>query len=227
MVCVYRKEIKYVIPREIFGRLQRLLDVVLERDSHCRTDTYTVRSQYYDSLSDTDLRDNLSGVQEKRKIRVRIYSPEDRNAKLEYKCKNGSDGIKYSLPISREEALCMQESDYDFLMERMEPLAPRLYAKMTQQVYFPKTIVEYDRMAYVYPASDVRITYDSNLRATGNQYGLYDKEVGFVPLMDPAQGVLEVKYNDFFPAALKPLITDVNSVAEACSKYSRSRLMNL
>ena len=81
MVCVYRKEIKYVIPREIFGRLQRLLDAVLERDSHCRTDTYTVRSQYYDSLSDTDLRDNLSGVQEKRKIRVRIYSPEDRNAK--------------------------------------------------------------------------------------------------------------------------------------------------
>ena len=225
MQSVFRKEIKYVIPQEAFIGLQRMLDAVLERDRHCRDSGYVVRSQYYDSFGDADLRDNLAGVQEKRKIRVRIYSPEDETAKLEYKCKNGSDGIKYSLRIGRDEALRMQRHDYDFLLEREETLGHRLYAKMMQQVYFPKTIVEYDRVAYVYPVSDVRITYDRNLRATQNPYGLYEKAPGFAPLMAPDKGVLEIKYNDFLPAALKSLLVDVDTVAEAYSKYSLARLM--
>ena len=43
--------------------------------------------------------------------------------------------------------------------------------------------------------------------------------------MAPDKGVLEIKYNDFLPAALKPLLVDVDAVAEACSKYSLARLM--
>lgn len=226
MQTVYRKEIKYVITQNLFLRMQRLLDGVLERDCHCRNGDYTVRSQYYDSLTDNDLRDNLAGVYEKRKIRVRIYTPQDQTAKLEYKCKNGSDGIKHSLAIRRVEAQRMQQHDCDFLLERDEPLAMHLYAKMMQQVYIPKTIVEYDRIAYVYPVSDVRITYDRNLRGTRNPYGLYEKHPGFVPLLEPGKGVLEIKYNDFLPAALKPLLADLDAIAEGYSKYSVARLIN-
>lgn len=222
---IYRKELKYVISEEVYLQIHSRLNAVMQPDAHCRDGHYTVRSQYYDSLTDGDLSDNLDGVMEKRKIRVRIYSPDDMAAKLEYKCKADSDGIKYSLLLTKEEALMMEQHQYDFLLARKEELALRLYTKMTEQVYFPKTIVEYDRTAYLYPVSDVRITFDRNLRGSINPIGIYENNPAYVPLLGAGKGVLEIKYNDFFPSALKSLVASIDSVAQAYSKYAMSRLM--
>lgn len=222
---IYRKELKYVIAEDVYLQIQNMLKTVMEPDAHCRNGQYTVRSQYYDSLTDGDLSDNLDGVMEKRKIRVRIYSTQDRTAKLEYKCKSGSDGLKCTLILTKEEALMMEQNQYDFLLARKEELALRLYTKMTEQVYFPKTIVEYDRTAYLYPVSDVRITFDRNLRGSINPIGMYENNPAYVPLLDAGKGVLEIKYNDFFPSVLKPMLGDIDSVAQAYSKYAVSRFM--
>ena len=135
MRTVFRKEIKYVISRVEFLRLTKHLDVLMQRDTNGVNGTYIVRSQYYDSLGDRDLYDNLDGVMEKRKIRVRIYSPDDQYAKLEYKCKSNTDGKKYSLTITREEALLMEKRKYGFLLDYEEPLAKTLYVKLMQGGY--------------------------------------------------------------------------------------------
>lgn len=227
MKQIYRKELKYLITEETFLRLKHMLDAVLEQDSYCKNGSYMVRSQYYDSIGDNDLRDNLAGVMEKSKLRVRIYSTEDGVARLEHKCKNGSDGIKYALSLTKEEALLMEQRRYEFLLGREEELAMRLYTKLTGQVYAPKTIVEYERTAYRYPASDVRITFDRNLRGSVNPYGIFEKEPSYVPLLDGGIGVFEIKYNDFFPSALNLLLGTLNAAREAYSKYSVSRFMYL
>lgn len=227
MAQIFRKELKYVITYENYLQIQSLLEAVMERDEHCKQTSYMVRSQYYDSMTDADLMDNLDGVLLKRKIRVRIYDTGDEFAKLEYKCKNGSDGIKYSMSLTRKEVCRMENHQYDFLAERPEELAARLYTKMTSEVYRPKTIVEYQRMAYKFPASDVRITFDQNIRASINPYGIYGEQPAYVPLLHADKGVLEIKYNDFFPSALKPLLTKLDSVTEAYSKYSTARLAYL
>lgn len=224
MTQIFRKELKYVISEEVYLRIQGLLDSVMEPDKFGVNGCYMVRSQYYDSISDRDLCDNLDGVMEKSKIRVRIYSPKDNVAKLEHKCKSGSDGIKKTVLITKEEALMMEQHKYDFLLEKEDELAWRLYTKMTEQVYFPKTIVEYDRTAYLYPASDVRITFDRNIRGSVNPYGIFEENPAYVPLLDAGMGVLEIKYNDFFPYALKQLLCGFDFSAEAYSKYSMSRL---
>ena len=225
MAQIYRKELKYIMTEEAYLQIQRMLDAVMEPDCHCRDGSYMVRSQYFDSFTDQDLYDNLAGVMDKSKIRVRIYSTEDNVAKLEHKCKSDSDGMKYSISLTKEEALLMEQHKYDFLLAREEELALRLYVKLTEQVYFPKTIVEYDRTAYLYPASDVRITFDRNIRGSVNPYGIFEKNPAYVPLLDAGMGVLEIKYNDFLPSALKPLISSIDSAAEAYSKYSTSRLV--
>ena len=47
-----------------------------------------------------------------------------------------------------------------------------------KNAYRPKSIVEYNRMAFAYPVSDLRITFDTSLRATVDPYGLFnEKEV--------------------------------------------------
>ena len=101
METVFRKEIKYLIDRKSSIILQQKLDTIMERDIHGENGRYFIRSQYYDSIDDRDLWDNLDGIYEKRKIRLRIYSLSDTTVKLEFKCKNGVDGVKYSIPISR------------------------------------------------------------------------------------------------------------------------------
>ena len=223
----YRKEIKYVITEAMYLRIERLLSQVLQPDENSIDGSYMVRSQYYDSLMDGDLHDNLDGVMEKRKIRVRMYSVDAETAKLEYKCKSGADGIKYSITLTRDEVLMMEQGRYDFLLDREETLAHELYVKLVQGAYSPKTIIEYDRTAYVYPVSDLRITFDRNLRGTINPYGILDEAPMYYPLLSSDKGVFEIKYNDFFPAELKELLVSLKDTPEAFSKYSTSRLSYL
>lgn len=227
MNTVFRKEIKYVIPVEQYQKLVPQLDACMKRDPNGKNGTYTVRSQYFDSLSDQDLQDNLSGLEEKRKIRIRIYSPEADWAKLEYKCKSGSDGVKYSMKLTREEAELMERHRYGFLLTREEPLAKQLYSKMLHGAYRPKAIVEYQRTAFLYPVSDVRITFDHRIKAGVTPYGLFKKDGATVSLMNEDVGVLEVKYNDFLPAHIKAIVQQIDHLAEASSKYSKSRLFYL
>ncbi len=220
---VYRKEIKYQVSRGDLLKIAERLELLMERDIHGEAGSYMVRSQYYDSLFDRDLYDNLDGVLEKRKIRVRMYSPEDKWAKLEYKTKSGTDGIKYSIRISKEEALQMEKREFGFLLEHPEPLAKQLYAKLMQYAYMPKTIVEYERLAYTHEACDLRITVDTNVKAAVVPFGIFSDDLQYVPLMTGDVGVLEIKYNGFLPSVFKQLVRQIDSLPQANSKYTQAR----
>lgn len=224
MKTVFRKEIKYIINKVDFLRIRKHLDVLMEKDKNGYNGTYMIRSQYYDSIGNQDLYDNLDGVMEKRKIRLRIYSTDAKYVKLEYKCKSNMDGKKYSLNITREEAMMMERHRYDFLLNHKEELAKTLYLRMMQGGYTPKTIIEYLRTAYLHPISDLRITFDTDVKATTNPYGLFSDNLTYIPLIQGEKGILEIKYNYFIPWPLKEVLKEINSLPEANSKYSNARL---
>ncbi len=224
METVFRKEIKYLIDHRTSLLLQQRLDQIMRRDAQGNNGNYFIRSQYYDSIEDSDLWDNLDGLYEKRKIRLRIYSLEDTTVKLEYKCKNGSDGVKYSLPISREEALRMEQGDASFLLNYNSELAIRLYLRITQGCYRPKTIIDYNRLAFEYPAGDVRITFDTDMRAAEYPYGLFEK-VGTNAFSNTEQVLMEVKYTGFLPETIAEVLKEANCLYTSHSKYSRARML--
>lgn len=219
METVFRKEIKYLISRREAMILQQKLDGIMERDIHGENGRYFIRSQYYDSIDDQDLWDNLDGMYEKRKIRLRIYSLSDLSAKLEFKCKNGSDGVKYSIPVSREQALQMEQGDASFLLEYETELAMRLYLRITQGCYRPKTIIDYQRLAFAYPAGDVRITFDTDIRGTLYPYGLFE-DVGTDALGSTEQVLMEVKYTGFLPDMIAETLKEADELSTSHSKYS-------
>lgn len=224
MEIVFRKEIKYLISRREAMILQQKLDGIMERDIHGENGRYFIRSQYYDSIDDQDLWDNLDGMYEKRKIRLRIYSLSDLSAKLEFKCKNGSDGVKYSIPVSREQALRMEQGDASFLLEYEAELAMKLYLRITQGCYRPKTIIDYQRLAFAYPAGDVRITFDTDIRGTLYPYGLFE-DVGTDALGSTEQVLMEVKYTGFLPDMIAETLKEADELSTSHSKYSRARMM--
>ena len=225
MSKVFRKEVKFPISVLDFLLLRQKLEYFVQPDAHSGDDGYRVRSLYFDSNDDQDLLDSLSGNMEKRKIRLRFYPPDKENIKLEYKCKSGSNGIKRSIKLSKEEAERIVAGDYRLLLDIQTPLALELYARLMLGGYQPKVIVEYNRLAYFYPVSNNRITFDSKVSASNVVHSFFEEDTGLIPVMDPDTGVLEVKYNQFLVGVLKEALQSVDSLAKANSKYAQSRLL--
>ena len=222
---IKRKEIKYLVPVEKINYLKSIFDNILERDKYGKNGTYVVRTQYYDTLEEDDLFDNLSGIIEKKKIRLRTYFEDESTFKLEYKYKYNTDSTKYSLIITRDEAVLMENHKYDFLLNKKSELALFFYYKLLEGCYRPKTIVEYNRLAYIYPVSRVRITFDTNVRATAYPYGLFDERLNTFPIVSPDIGVLEVKYNEFLPSSLKHILESIDTLPQTNSKYLKARFL--
>lgn len=204
--------------------MQRELGALMTPDVHSGPGGYMVRSLYFDSAFNTDLHDSLDGVLIKGKIRLRLYSHDARTVKLEYKRKNNQDGAKHVLDISREQAIRMAHSDYDFLQKINAPLARQIWLRLTEGAYRPASVVEYTRYAYLYPASDVRITFDRDIRTSCVPLSLFDESPALFPMVPGDQGVFEIKYNDFLPAVFKGIVKRLDMIPQANSKYMQSRL---
>lgn len=222
---VYRKEIKYPISVLDFLRIQKRLECYVKSDSHSGKDGYCVRSLYFDSVCDQDLLDVFEGSMEKRKIRLRFYPPNNEYIRLEYKCKSGTDGIKKSMQVSKKDAMNMINGDYRFLMDSDKPLARTIYTRLMTGGYHAKVIVQYNRIAYTYPASNTRVTFDSKISASYFVNSFFDDYPGFFPVTALDHGVLEVKYDDFLVGVLKELTETLDTLPSANSKYEQSRLL--
>lgn len=220
----YRKEIKYALSLMDFLRMRKTLENYMEYDTFSGINGYKVRSLYFDSIDDRDLYDKLDGTMEKRKVRLRIYSYDSPTVNLEYKCKSGSDSIKRKLKITRAEAQKMIDCDYDFLLRYEDPLARTLHTRLLTGGYLPKTIVEYRRIAYKYPVSDTRVTFDTGTSASYFPQNFFDPEPSLIPLIPGDQGVLEVKYDHFLVGTIKHVLGLIDSSPNANSKYAQSRL---
>lgn len=219
----YRKEWKYVISVAEYLRLKPWLRQMLKPDSHGDDGCYTVRSLYFDSVYDYDYYDNLDGNLKKRKFRLRCYSGNFDRLQLECKSKEGSDGIKYAVSLSRAEAEEILEGNFSSILEKKDSVGQEMFLRLHAGAYRPKTVVEYDREAYSYPVSDVRLTFDRKVRGTASGNGFFDENPGFFPLLNAQFGVFEVKFNDFLPYPLKQLTKQLERLPQANSKYVQAR----
>ena len=218
-----RHESKHqVSPQEdlvLAGRLRRLFP----HDAHAGTDgTYRVTSLYFDTPYDTALREKLDGVNRREKFRLRYYGERPDFLKLEKKWKvNGLCG-KHSARLTLEEAERLLSGEDAFLLERGEPLLSELYHKLRGTLLRPRTVVCYDREAFLYAPGNVRVTLDRNLRTCGDSAGFLSP--GAFPLK-PLEGVtvLEVKYDAFLPDLVRLAVQIPDRRAGACSKYALCR----
>ena len=222
---VFRKEIKYPISVLDFCRLRKRLEHFVQPDPYSGEVGYRVRSLYFDSDGDHDLLDSLEGNMEKRKIRLRFYPPDPGYIRLEYKCKSGTDGLKRSIKLSKEAAQCIVKGDYSPLRELQDPLALELYGRLMTGGYRPKSIVEYHRLAYIYPVSNTRLNFDSAVSASCITDAFFEENPGLIPVMAPDMGVFEVKYDHFLVGILKEVLESLDSMAHANSKYLQSRFL--
>ncbi|MCI5595103.1 MAG: polyphosphate polymerase domain-containing protein [Clostridia bacterium] len=220
---VYRKEKKFLISLDEYIKKRHMLSQVLKPDAHSAADGYMIRTLYFDTVFDEDFDDKLAGIETRRKIRLRIYDTESDFAMLEMKQKQGDSQLKRSLRVSKADAVRLSGGDYSPLLGYGDVFAAECYGLMNYKCYRPKTIVQYNRYAFVAKENKTRITFDSNIEATESCFDLFSDRLDMNPVMDRYNVILEVKYNGFLLEYIRRMINSINRSEISASKYVLAR----
>jgi hypothetical protein len=81
-------------------------------------------------------------------------------------------------------------------------------------------LVDYDRTPFVRADGNTRITLDENLRTRPFSTDLMASSNAMIPVLDPDQVILEVKFDDFLPGYLSAALSDIPKTPMAISKFA-------
>ncbi len=156
----YRYELKFILDEANLSRaLSWLYTCTSARAAH---PARTVNSVYFDDPGYSAVRDNLAGISERRKIRLRWYHDQDRDkingARLEVKYRNGRLGYKdrYALPALEQDLLKLEYRD---LFSRLHAHLGGDEVFLIEDHLFPTLHVSY-RRDYFEGLNGVRVTFD-------------------------------------------------------------------
>ncbi len=176
----------------------------MARDAHIAKDGpyaggYNIRSVYFDDLYNSCYLENENGVDPREKFRIRIYNHSDARITLELKRKQQGKCLKQHCTLTKEQCLvlvsggCLPDNpDYP-------PLLQKLLLQIRTRGLRPVVIVEYDRIPYVYPVGNVRVTLDCNIASSDQCQDFFNKQLPLRPVMPPGHHVLEVKWDQLLP----------------------------
>lgn len=218
----YRHEWKHEISYSDMLTLRQHLRAVAQTDQHAIGGKYLIRSLYFDTPSDKALREKLDGVSRREKFRIRYYNGDTSVIHLEKKSKLGGLGNKQSAVLSVPETSAILQGDLSWMLDSGRPLVRELYSKIRTQQLRPKTIVDYTREPYVYPAGNVRITLDYNIRTSLSYTDFWDPGTT-IPAGD-APIILEVKWDAFLPSVIRDAIQLKGRHTSSFSKYAQCRI---
>lgn len=216
----FRHEYKHSITSADMVTLRMRLSAVMQHDSFTVGGKYFIRSLYFDNIFDKALLEKLNGVNQREKFRIRYYNSDTSFIRLEKKAKFGGLSSKQSAPLTYEQAdlLARGIPVHDSKNELINELA----FKMDTQLLKPKTIVDYTREAFVYPAGNVRVTLDYNIRTGMDSTELLDPNCVTVPTGEDI--ILEVKWDEYLPSAIEQAVQLGSRQTSSFSKYAACRI---
>ncbi len=214
----YRHEYKYLISKADAELLKRRLPYIMERDPHAgETGQYTIRSLYFDDLAGTAYYDKTDGLNYRAKYRIRFYNYDPSILKLEKKEKNGHLTRKTAQRITKQDAKALEQGQTDV---PFRGLAEELRLQTLAKGLRPRVLVDYDRTPFICRDGNTRITLDENLRTRPYDARLFASPESMIPVLEPDQVILEVKFDDFLPGYLSAALADIPKINMAISKFA-------
>lgn len=217
-----RHEWKHRLAPQDLPLLRQRLRAVARPDPYAVDGRYHIRSLYFDTPGDMALREKLDGVNVREKFRIRCYNHDPTLIHLEKKSKRNGLGTKDKVRLTPDQVQAILDGETRWMGESQEPLLRELHAKMTIQGLRPKTLVDYWREPFVYPAGNVRVTLDYHIRTGLRCVDFLDPACVTIPVVDdPA--ILEVKWDAFLPDLIRDAVQLPGRRAAAFSKYAACR----
>ena len=224
----YRHEFKYLCSYGELMMLKVRLQGLVSLDTHVgESGVYNIRSLYFDDIYDTCYRENEAGTDPREKFRIRIYDHSSERISLELKRKVRGKTQKLSCLLTEVQCRGLMEGEIPVLQENSPALLRKLCLLMQTRHMRPKVIVEYERVPYVYPHGNVRITMDENISASNRTDRFLERQIPLRPILEAGQHILEVKYDEYLPDGIYRTIQSGNLRQTAFSKYYLCRRYHL
>ena len=221
----YRNELKFIISESYAKILKQRLALIMDIDTNSinKDNSYHIRSLYFDDEDSTAFYEKLDGVEYRKKYRIRIYNLDDKFIRLECKYKHNNMTSKDQVLIDKN--ICSKIIDgsiENFKLDK-DNLLKQFLIDYRMNRLKPSIIVDYNRLAYTYHVSEVRITIDSKIKSGLYNYNLFDENATTYSVIDDNEAVLEVKFNDILPEAIAIILETVPTYRQAFSKFAVCR----
>ena len=174
-----------------------------------------INSIYFDDINFTSIRENLDGVSNKKKIRIRWYGKEQKliHPQLEIKAKKGSETFKRVQSIRELNNFVFP----DFRsMEKIKDLI-NIKTKLKKIIY-PVLSTHYDRQYFISNNKMIRATVDYNLRS------IYLKNESQMNIIKNFTGtcILELKYSTKLDRYVRHKLKNITLRLSKNSKFVNS-----
>lgn len=222
---IYRNEWKYILPQAFLSSIEARLRAVLPVDDHSGPKgIYEIHSMYFDDFYNTSARENDAGISERYKYRIRYYGSDTSFMKLERKEKKNGLCHKQSCRLNLDEYKALVSGEVSNLIYGSDkPLLKRFAMEILTKGYRPKAIIDYERVAFVEPISNVRITLDRNISASTAFDEFLTGDYERYPVQEKMQHVLEVKFDHILPGYIRNAVNESNLIQTSFSKYYLGR----
>ena len=210
-----RYEYKYIITKEQYYQINKLLEGKLVEDEYGRT---TIQSLYCDTDNYLLIRRSIEKPMYKEKIRLRGYGEVNSDSKVFLEIKKKSDGIVYKRRVRLKEKEAVDFFYSDTPLDNGQIGNEINYFKQYYGSLRPAMLLIYDREALYDLNSDLRITFDTNVRYRDYDLSL---EKGFYgeKLVDDNTVLMEIKTAFAIPFYLARFLSENNIFKTPFSKY--------
>ncbi len=220
----FRHEHKYIEPEINLIGMQQRLSALMKKDPYVSDKgCYSIRSLYFDDYRDRFLNENIDGVDERSKWRIRIYDRSTEHISLERKIRKSDLISKQSCTID----ICTYEKLINktaMIDENNPPLLNLFIKEIRGSGLHPVVIVEYERTPFVHSSGNTRVTIDRNIRSSSEISAfLEDRRLNARPVLSSGQNLIEVKYDAFLPDQIAHAIEHGRMRRETFSKYYLAR----
>ncbi len=205
--------------------LKSRISQVLELDPHTPSNgRYLIHSLYFDDYKDTSVDTTHSGHSKRFKWRIRYYGDDLSYIVLEKKEKLESRCHKKSCKLTLDEFNSIVDGNVaDLVYATNKPLIKELAVDMIANQYKPKVIVDYERIAYVEPITNVRITFDMKISASYELDKFISGDYQNYYVLPSGTNLLEVKFDDILPSHIRRIVESYNFKQTSFSKYYYGR----
>ena len=173
-----------------------------------------INSIYYDDENFTTAQDNLSGISNRRKYRIRWYGSELKNFLYEIKIKRNNLGKKISLKTNQDEINL--ENLFSFNNRFLNKKENKFFLDYLDSFNLkPQLKVSYLRSYFLYEGK-IRITFDQKIN-----YSLANTNSSGINLTRDSMNVVEIKFEPENINFAFKLIKESKFIPKRFSKYLR------
>lgn len=216
-----RNELKYLISFDTMRELIERIKPFVEPDEYGET---TVYSLYYDTLDKRIIRKSVEKPPFKEKLRIRKYGNK-KGGNVFVELKRKVDGVVYKRRVEMSETDAFNFLKGEKIKENSQIIKEIEYFKNFYGNLQPSTMISCERKAFKNDATELRITFDKNVRYRSTDF-YFDSSVNDVLLTDN-KVLMEIKTPYSMPIELVKILSELKLYKQSFSKYGTAHLLEL